>query len=104
MSAPGNNAVSGNNGNSRRPPNFDPRAVVNALMRQIQVEYALSYGAAISKELLRNIADIVRANLATLSAVLTTVGITMLLPSLAVVIVNAIGFTSGGVLAGAYRI
>ena len=104
MSTSGNNAVSGNNGNPRRPPNFDPRAVVNALMRQIQVEYALSYGAAISKELLRNIADIVRANLAPLSALLTTVGISMLLPSLAVVIVNAIGFTSGGVLAGAYRI
>ncbi len=70
-------------------------------MRQIQVEYVLSYGAPISKELLRKITDIVRANLAPLSALLTTVGVGMLLPSLAVVIVNAIGFTSGGVLAGA---
>ncbi len=101
MNTPGNNAVSANNGNPRRPPNFDLQTFTKVLMRQIQVEYVLTYGAAISKELLRKITDIVRANLAPLSALLTTVGVGMLLPSLAVVIVNAIGFTSGGVLAGA---
>ncbi|KJA24166.1 hypothetical protein HYPSUDRAFT_38938 [Hypholoma sublateritium FD-334 SS-4] len=99
MSDPGNNSVSGN-GNPRGPPNVDLRALVNALMRQVQAEFALTYGGAISQQLLRQIASIVRANLAPLSALLTTAGLAMLLPSLAVVIVNAVGFTSGGVFFG----
>lgn len=100
MSDPGNNSVNAN-GNPRRPPNVDLRAFVNALMRQVQAQLALSHAATISKQLLQKITDIVRANLAPLSALLTTAGLAMFLPSLAVVIVNGIGFTSGGVLAGA---
>lgn len=96
-----NNSINAG-GNPRHPPNVDLNVFVNALMHQVPAQLALSNTVAISQQLLQQVSDIVRANLAPLCALLTTAaGMAILLPSLAVAIVNLVGFTSGGVLAGA---
>lgn len=79
-----------------------PQAVVDALTRFIQNQFpAIVSGAAISAALVRQVFDFVQQNLAILGGVLTTAGLAVLLPSLAVALVNLVGFSASGVVAGA---
>jgi hypothetical protein len=79
-----------------------PQVVVDALTRLIQNQFpAIVSGAAISAALVRQVFDFVQQNLAILGGVLTTAGLAVLLPSLAVALVNLVGFSASGVVAGA---
>ena len=91
---------------SQTPPlgagNSGPQIVVDALTRLIRDQFpAIVPGAAISAALVRQVFDFVKQNLTVLlSGVLTTAGLAVLLPSLAVVLVNLAGFSASGVVAG----
>jgi len=71
----------------------NPQVVVDALIPQI----IMSGAAAIAQQAV----DLAKENIAILGGALATAGLAILLPSLIVVIVNAIGFTAAGVLKGA---
>ena len=83
--------------------NPGPQIVVDALTRLIRDQFpAIVSGAAISAALVRQVLDVVQKNLAILlGGALTTAGLAVLLPSLAVVLVNLVGFSASGVVAGA---
>ena len=93
----------------RNPPRGveDPRpqVVVDALMHLIQNQFpAIISGAAISAALIQQVVDFVKKNLAILGGVLTTAGLTILLPSLTVALVNLVGFSASGVVSGSLRL
>lgn len=81
----------------------EPHIVVDALTRIIRDQFpAIVSGAAISAALVHQVADFLKENLAILlGGVLTTAGLAVLLPSLAVVLVNLVGFSASGVVYGA---
>lgn len=59
-------------------------------------------GGNISAAIIQQVVDLVKQNITIIGGALsTTAGLAMLLPSLTVVIVNAIGFTAEGVVKGA---
>lgn len=92
---------------SPKPPpgggNPKPQVIVDALTRLIRDQFpAIASGAAISAVLIQQVVDFVKQNLAIfLGGVFTTAGLTALLPSLAVALVNLVGFSTSGVVAGA---
>lgn len=93
----------------RNPPRGveDPRpqVVVDALIHLIQNQFpAIISGAAISAALIQQVVDFVKKNLAILGGVLTTAGLTILLPSLTVALVNLVGFSASGVVSGSLRL
>ena len=71
--------------------------VVDALIHQVITSDAV----AIVQQTVHQAVDLAKQNIAILGGVLATAGFAMLLPSLMVLIVNAVGFTSAGVLKGA---
>lgn len=72
------------------------------LMRELENALGLTMARAAAEGLQHNASKLIEKIAPIILKVLMSAGITVLLPSLAVAIVNAIGFTSGGVLAGAY--
>ena len=90
------------------PPTFplpggNPQNVVDALMQLIQNQFpAIVSGAALSAVLVQQVVNLVKDNIvAILGGALTTAGLSILLPSLFVALVNLVGFTSAGVVGGA---
>ena len=84
----------------------NPQVVVDAIILMLRDQFPMVIsGAAISAALLQQLTkqmvDVVRTNLAILGGVLTTAGLAMLLPALAVALVNIVGFTATGVVSGA---
>ncbi|KAF9532830.1 hypothetical protein CPB83DRAFT_806440 [Crepidotus variabilis] len=76
-------------------------ALTRVLSRAPNMSTALINGALISQTLIRDVEAVLRKYLIEmLGSALVAGGIGALLPSLAVVLVNAVGFTSGGVAAG----
>ena len=84
----------------------EPQVVVDALTELIQNQFpGIVSGAAISAALIQQVVDFVKQNLTILlGGVLTTAGLTILLPSLAVALINLVGFSASGVIAGALDI
>ena len=91
------------------PPNsLTPRgppggvdALVEALLRVIPQGGLLTAGTVIVAETYRRAVKVLKRHIHTLiSSALITAGLAALLPSLAVVIVNAVGFTAAGVAKG----
>lgn len=89
-----NNAVArGGNGN--------PRVEVEALLALVRNQFpTLATGAAITTEIVNQVTESIRRNIGLLGSGLTATSLAVLLPSLAIAIVNAIGFTAGGIAAG----
>ena len=84
----------------------NPQVIVDALMRMLQEQFPVvisgaAVSAAVIQQLTKQVVDVVRKNIAILGGVLTTAGLAMLLPSLAVALVNLVGFTTTGVVGGA---
>ncbi|KAF8177250.1 hypothetical protein BJ912DRAFT_986104 [Pholiota molesta] len=96
MSAPANIPNNGGPG----PPNVNINAFVDAIMRQTLNQLPLAHVAQISAQLLNQVRAIVRRHTLALAGLLSAASLAVLLPSLAVVVVNALGFTSSGVLLG----
>ncbi|KAF8171642.1 hypothetical protein BJ912DRAFT_1066058 [Pholiota molesta] len=69
-------------------------------MRQALSQLPLTHVAQISAQLLNQVRAIVRRHALALAGTLSAAGLAVLLPSLALVVVNALGFTSSGVLLG----
>jgi hypothetical protein len=85
----------------QHPGGGNPRNVVDALIRLIRDQFpAVVSGAVVSAVLVQQVVDFLEKNIAILGGVLTTAGLALLLPSLAVVLVNLVGFTTSGVVAG----
>lgn len=74
------------------------QVVVDGLTHLVQNQ--VPAGAAISAALARQVVDLVQQNLAILGGVLVTAGLALLLPSLAVLLVNFVGFSAEGVVGG----
>ncbi|PPQ91370.1 hypothetical protein CVT25_004137 [Psilocybe cyanescens] len=89
-----NNAVArGGNGN--------PRVEVEALLALVRNQFpTLATGAAITTEIVNQVTESIRRNIGLLGSGLTATSLAVLLPSLAIAIVNAIGCTAGGIAAG----
>jgi hypothetical protein len=97
MSAPANIPNTGGPG----PPNVNINAFVDAIMRQALNQLPLAHVAQISAQLLNQVRAIVRRHALALAGTLfSAAGLAVLLPSLTLVVVNALGFTSSGVLLG----
>lgn len=81
------------------------QALVSVLSRSSNASAVLVNAAVISRAIIQDVEAVLRRYLKELiGGALVAGGIGALIPSLAVVIVNAIGFTSGGVAAGAYHL
>ena len=70
--------------------------VVDALIHQVITSDAV----AIVQQTVHQAVDLAKQNIAILAGALATAGLAVLLPSLMVLIVNAVGFTSAGVFKG----
>ena len=83
------------------PPGGDLQIVVNASMQLIQNQFLpIVSGVALSAVVQQNV-NLVKDNIvAIFGGVLTTAGLSILLPSLFVALVNLVGFTSTGVVGG----
>ena len=85
-------------------PRGPPRgvdALVEALLRVIPQGGLLTAGAVVVAETYRRAVEVLKRHIHTLiSSAFIAAGLTALLPSLAVVIVNAVGFTAAGVAKG----
>lgn len=81
----------------------NPRIVVDALIRQIQDRFpGIVLGAVVSAAVVKQVVEVVKNNIsAILSGVLTTAGLVVLYQSLALVLVNLLGFSATGVVGGA---
>lgn len=70
--------------------------VVDTLIHQL----IMSDAVAIVQQTVHQAFDLAKQNIAILAGALATAGLAVLLPSLMVLIVNAVGFTSAGVFKG----
>lgn len=81
-------------------PGANLNAFVNALMGQVLNQQPL---AQLPAQLLNQVKEIVRNHILALAGtLLSATGLAVLLPTLTGIIVNALGFTSAGVVAGSY--
>lgn len=83
-------------------PPVAPRSVVDALVRLIRDQVlGLAISMVVTTYVLKQVLDIIKKNIAgLLGGCLILVGLALLLPSLALVVVNALGWTASGVLTG----